>query len=143
MRSISDNLRKVVERQQPMLSARSDVDSAAPGQWSKKQILGHLVDSASNNHQRFVRALLQDELTWPGYDQPGSVHVQRYSAYSWGDLVELWASYNHFLAHVLASVPESKRGTICRIGDYAPMTLEELAIDYIRHMEHHLGQING
>ena len=143
MRSISDNLRHTVERHKLSLSARSEVDSAAPGHWSKKQILGHLVDSASNNHQRFVRALLEDELRWPGYDQPGSVRVQRYSDYPWSALVELWASYNHFLAHVIESFPDSKRGTTCRIGDNAPMTLEELALDYIRHMEHHLSQINN
>lgn len=142
MQSISDKLRNTVVHHKLLLSARSDPDSATPGHWSKKQILGHLVDSASNNHQRFVRAQLQDELTWPGYDQSGSVRVQQYSDYPWPALVELWASYNHFLAHVLESVPESKRYTICRIGDYAPMTLEELALDYIRHMEHHLSQIN-
>ena len=143
MRSISDDLNETVKRHVPLLSARSDVDSTVRGGWSKRQILGHLLDSASNNHQRFVRALLHDELTWPGYDQPGSVRVQRYSEYPWTALVELWASYNHFLAHVLDSVPESKRSTICKIGDNAPMTLEELARDYIRHMEHHLSQITA
>ncbi len=87
--------------------------------------------------------MLQDELIWPDYDQPGCVRVQRYQKAAWVDLVELWTSYNRFLAHVLAGIPESKLKTVCRIGKDAPMTLEELAIDYVRHMQHHLEQIRS
>ena len=114
---------------------------AIPGGWSRKQILGHLIDSASNNHQRFVRAMLQDELRWPGYDQSGCVRVQRYQDARWTDLLGMWSAYNRFLAHVLAGVPEGKRSTPCWIGEYPRMTLEELAADYLTHLEHHLDQI--
>jgi len=139
-------LKDVVERAGGELAGYSDRDAANPiqsGGWSRKQVLGHLIDSASNNHQRFVRAMLQDELIWPDYDQPGCVRVQRYQEAQWVDLVELWTSYNRFLAHVLAGIPESKFKTVCRIGKDAPMTLEELAIDYVRHMQHHLEQIRS
>src|ERR1700676_684523 len=111
--------------------------AAIQGGWSRKEILGHLIDSASNNHQRFVRAQLQDELRWPSYDQSGCVRVQRYQDARWIDLVGFWAAYNRFLAHVLAAVPEQKRGTPCWIGAYPVMTLEELAADYLTHLEHH------
>lgn len=115
--------------------------SAIEGGWSRKQILGHLIDSASNNHQRFVRAQLQDELRWPGYDQSGCVRVQRYQDARWSDLLVFWATYNRFLAHVLANVPDEKRHTQCWIGNNPVMTLEELAADYLTHLEHHLDQI--
>ena len=144
MQGVGEQLRRAVDRARRDLS-RLDEDSvkeaASPGNWSKKQILGHLIDSASNNHQRFVRAQLVDELIWPGYDQAGSVRAQNYQDFGWRDLVEFWANYNRFLAHVLDAAPPSKAGTICRIDDHAPMTLEELAVDYIRHLEHHLAQL--
>ncbi len=146
MDQLSHCLKDVVERASRELTGYSDSAAAKPIQsegWSRKQVLGHLIDSASNNHQRFVRALLQDELTWPGYDQGGCVRAQRYQEARWEDLVDLWTSYNRFLAHVLAGVPESKLATVCHIGDSAPVTLEELAIDYLRHMEHHLEQIRS
>jgi hypothetical protein len=123
------------------LSDEQASKTAIAGGWSRKQILGHLIDSASNNHQRFVRALLQDEVRLPTYDQEGCVRVQRYQELHWGQLVGLWAGYNRFLAHILAGVPESKRRTPCFIGGNPVMTLEELAADYLRHMQHHLEQI--
>jgi len=137
-------LRRAVDRVRPALDQLSEEAASrtvAPGGWSRKEILGHLIDSASNNHQRFVRAQLERELTWPGYDQPGCVRVQKYQEYSWPHLAQFWSAYNLFLAHVLDSVPAPDASVLCRIGDDAPMTLEELARDYIRHMEHHLEQI--
>lgn len=118
-------------------------EPAIAGGWSRKQILGHLIDSASNNHQRFVRALLQDEMRLPSYDQEGCVRAQRYQELQWGQLVALWSGYNRFLAHILAGVPEGKRRTPCFVGENPVMTLEELAADYIRHMRHHLEQIKA
>jgi DinB family protein len=141
MRSVSEKLTRTIEHHASLLQALTDDGAAEPGRWSKREVLGHLVDSASNNHQRFVRALLQDELIWPGYDQEGSVRVQRYGQYPWKALIEFWAGYNRLLAHIIGSIPDAKRSTICRIGDNPPMTLEELAIDYIRHLEHHLQQL--
>ena len=65
-----------------------------PGKWSPKQIVGHLIDSAVNNHARFVRAQLQDDLVFPGYDQDGWVRVQRYDERSWPALVDVWRTVN-------------------------------------------------
>jgi hypothetical protein len=146
MLEVSNQLKHVVAKSKQDFADFSDENAALPaiaGGWSRKQLLGHLIDSASNNHQRFVRALLQDELRFPGYDQSGSVDAERYQELPWNELTSLWANYNLFLAHILAGVPESKLSTPCFIGENPPMTLEELAVDYVRHMQHHLDQIKS
>jgi hypothetical protein len=116
------------------------VQPISTGGWSRKQLLGHLIDSASNNHQRFVRASLQDALNFPGYDQNGNVRAQHFQSAAWEHLVDLFTSYNRFLAHVIAHLPEKKLQTPCRIGADNPVTLEYLATDYVAHLSHHLGQ---
>ena len=124
----------------------------APGKWSPREIVGHLVDSASNNHQRFVRAAVQDTLVFQGYAQDEWVTAQEYQQSSWPDLVTLWASYNRHIAHVMASFPESVRMrahvthnlheiTFQRPAPAEPATLEYLMRDYVRHLQHHLRQI--
>jgi len=146
MKELSRKLRSVIDAAEPKLRKTNAADTTKPvlaGGWSRKQVIGHLIDSASNNHQRFVRALLQDELRWPNYEQEGCVRVERFQQARWSDLVQLWASYNRFLAHILAGVPDEKRGTLCFIADNPALTLEELAADYLVHMEHHLEQLRA
>ena len=146
MTELSDRLTTLVWKTKQIFDTYSDEETAKAtiaGGWSRKQIIGHLIDSASNNHQRFVRALLQDEIHLPTYDQEGNVRVQRYQEMQWGQLIGLWESYNRFLAHVLVGVPKAKLSTPCFIGDNPVMTLEELAEDYVRHMQHHLEQIKS
>jgi hypothetical protein len=120
----------------PALSSRP-----APGKWCPKEILGHLVDSAANNHQRFVRAALAGELSFPGYIQDGWVSVQRWAEEDWGVIVDLWTALNRHLAHVLDGLPEAARSAQCRIGDRPAVTLTALAEDYLRHLEHHLATL--
>jgi hypothetical protein len=140
------SLQDVVNEITPVLRGFTDDEVNRPciaGGWSRKQILGHLIDSASNNHQRFVRALLAPELDAPAYDQQGNVRVERFADADWTMLVDLWTSYNRVLAHILRGVPDNKLATPCRIGGAQAITLEELAIDYVRHLEHHLSQIRA
>ena len=102
--AIATDLRETVDRAQTLLAELSDAQTnqgSQPGKWTKKEILGHLLDSASNNHQRFVRAALQGDLVFPGYDQEGLVALQRFGDLQWRFLVEFWAGYNRFLAHVI------------------------------------------
>jgi hypothetical protein len=146
MKELSEKLLAVVEAAEPRLRAVSEEESVHPilaGGWSRKQVIGHLIDSASNNHQRFVRAALQTSLDFPGYDQSGSVRVQEIQDADWQLLVALWAAYNRYLAYVIARLPASKLKTVCHIGSDEPVTLEFLATDYLTHLRHHLNQLGA
>ena len=104
-------------------------------------ILGHLIDSAANNHQRFVRAQLAGSYAGPGYEQEAWVRVQQYTARPWRELVDLWAALNRHLAYAMDAVPASKISTPCIVGDDEAVTLEWLMRDYLRHLRHHLDQL--
>jgi hypothetical protein len=111
------------------------------GKWSRKEELGHLIDSASNNHLRFVRATLEPEYQGPSYDQNGSVSLHGYGELSWSELLEFWRRYNVLLAELITRIPESRLQTRCRVGDSATVTLQFLIEDYVAHMQHHLDHI--
>jgi hypothetical protein len=113
------------------------------GKWGKKEILGHLIDSAANNHQRFVRAQLVGAFVGPGYDQEAWVPLHRYRDRPWLELVDLWVALNRHLAVVIEGVPAEKRETPCTIGDHEPLSLEWWMRDYLRHLRHHLAQLTA
>ena len=113
----------------------------ATGRWSKKEILGHLVDSAVNNHQRFVRLQLQERLNLPGYEQDGWVRVQRYPDLPWTDIIDLWRIYNRHLARIIRHVDRNSLKHVWRSPDGNDLDLEFIMRDYIVHMRHHLDQI--
>jgi hypothetical protein len=146
MKELSEKLLSLVEATEPRLrkiSDRGSIQPILPSGWSRKQVIAHLIDSASNNHQRFVRAALQTSLDFPGYDQSGSVRVQAVQGADWKLLVSLWAAYNRYLSHVIAQLPASKLKTACRIGSSDAVTLEFLVTDYVKHLVHHLGQLDA
>jgi hypothetical protein len=113
------------------------------GKWVTKEVLGHLIDSAINNHQRFVRAQLGNAFSGPGYDQEAWVQLQGYRERPWLELVELWVALNGHVAAVIERVPAEKLQTPCTIGDHEPASLEWWMRDYVRHLRHHLAQIAG
>jgi hypothetical protein len=124
----------------------------APTAWSIREIIGHLVDSAANNHQRFVRAEQQTDLVFSGYDQEHWVRAQAYDAAPWAELVTLWAAYNQHLARIMATVPprvrerRHERHNLHQVGwrPFAadtPATLDDLMHDYVLHLDHHLAQV--
>jgi len=136
-------LASVVAHALPHLSAISDEAAStkpAPNKWSKKEILGHLVDSAANNHQRFVRLQLQPEISLPGYDQDNWVRLNRYQHEAWSEIIALWSAYNRHLVSVIESLDESALGHVWHAPD-GDVTLEFIASDYVRHLKHHLKQI--
>ena len=122
----------------------SESDAAhkpAPDKWSKKETLGHLVDSAANNLQRFVRMQLQDHLDLPGYDQDGWVRVQGYQQIAWKEIVDAWSMYNRHLARLMYNVNPGALKHTWKTPDGETVDLEFVMRDYIVHMKHHLDQI--
>ena len=143
---IAAELSEIVQSSEPLLRQFRNVEATfqqAPGKWSKKEILAHLIDSASNNHQRFVRAASQGSLEFPPYDQDKMIVMQHPNLASWELLIELWSAYNRYLAYVLGQIPTSCAEVQCRIGSNKPVTLLWLAGDYVEHLKHHLNQIVG
>lgn len=133
-----------VEAATPRLLARDPGDVArrpSPSRWSPIEIVGHLVDSAANNHQRFVRAREGVANDFPGYDQDAWVERQRYVTAEWRGLVTLWSRYNLHLAHVVAGLPHGVLASTCRVGGGGPVTVAWLVTDYLDHLRHHLRQL--
>ena len=150
-RELIDVVEATVPRLQAIDAARATF-RPAPGKWSPQEILGHLIDSASNNHQRFVRAQFQDDLVFTGYAQDEWVAAQQYQQARWADLIVLWASFNRHLAHVMQVTPEATRTrphtrhsldrhAFRAVAPGAPATLDYFMQDYVEHLKHHLRQI--
>jgi hypothetical protein len=113
----------------------------APGKWSNKEILGHLIDSAANNHQRFVRLELGASIDLPGYDGDEWVRLQRYQARPWLEIIDLWVNYNTQLASVIHHVDSSSLRHVWNMPDGKNADLEFIMRDYVVHLRHHLEQI--
>jgi hypothetical protein len=142
--SIAHELQQLAEAATAALRRINDSEAAlatGPGKWSRKQIVGHLIDSATNNHHRFVRAQEGAELVFPKYEQEHWVAVQGYDETPWEELIALWGSYNRHLARVIARIPSEKLAVVCRIGPYEPVTLGFLVEDYLVHLKKHLTQL--
>jgi hypothetical protein len=127
-------------------SLPNEIIEARPnsGEWSVKEIIGHLVDSASNNHQRFVRLQVADGLVLPDYSQDNYawVSIQSYQEAPWVDLIDLWRFFNLHLSHVIRTVDEKCIDHIWVVDEDTYITLGELMTDYLRHLNDHLQQIN-
>lgn len=149
--------RSDLDTAEPALRRMTDSEASiprAPGKWSHKQVIGHLIDSASVNHERFIRARQLEDLVFPGYDQDAWVHAQRYADAAWTDLIDLWVRYNRHLARVFEATPLDERSRRRAHHNYdeiafrsltpdVPSTLDYLMKDYVVHLEHHLTQILG
>lgn len=155
MTTAHSELLRAVTAAKPRLAIIGDADAArprAPGKWSRKEIIGHLIDSASVNHERFVRAQLTDDLVCPTYDQEAWVRVQRYADAPWRELVSLWSLLNLQIARVMEAVPvevrmrERARHNLHQVAFHTippdqPATLDYFMRDYVVHLGHHLAQI--
>jgi hypothetical protein len=144
---LADKLRRTLAAELPHLLAIPDGPAtAAPnrpagGGWSQREELGHLIDSAVNNHARIVRASLEPEYVGPDYDQTGWVAAHRYREIAWRELIDVWHAHNRILVPLVAAIPDAKLATRCTVGDDPPVTLGLLIDDYVLHMRHHLDQI--
>ena len=144
MKDIAQQIRSILATVEPQLS-RMDPEEAGlktdPDKWSKREILGHLIDSAANNHQRFVRAAYRAAMEFPPYDPNEWVRVQRYNETPWPLLVALWSAYNHHLCRVIECIPAEAESFPCNIGKEEPVPLQFVIEDYLRHLRHHLNKI--
>jgi hypothetical protein len=141
-----ERLRFAVRTLPGILAAFSETESeqrSAPKRWTKKEVIGHLIDSASNNHQRFVRGQIASGQVFPGYEQEQWVRVQHYQTARWSDLIDLWHSYNRHLLHLFERMPDEGRRATCRVGAGNEVTLAELFVAYVDHLEHHLRKMLG
>jgi hypothetical protein len=140
----ASRLDEVLERVLPSLHAIDETRSQwryGEGKWSKRELLGHLIDSAANNHQRFVRLQLQDEIRLPGYEADAWVNTQCYHERSWGQLLALWEAYNRHLVHVLTTIAPQHTTRRWHLPDESSHLLRWIMDDYVDHLLHHLGQI--
>lgn len=108
--------------------------------WSKKEMLGHLIDSATNNHHRFVRAQFEDKPLIT-YNADDWVAASSYQAMPTRHLMYFWQMYNLHILEVIRRLPEEILERECYTGDEMPHTLGWIFDDYVVHLEHHLGEM--
>jgi hypothetical protein len=113
------------------------------GGWTRKQIVGHLLDSAANNRQRFVRATLDRTYSGPGYAQDAWVDLNGYKDLGWETLLNWWRVEHEMLKELVARIPEDRLSVTCVVGENQPVTLRFLIEDYVAHQKHHLKQIQA
>ncbi len=135
----------VLQSYEEMIAISEEAAASKPGenQWSVKELLGHLLDSASNNHQRFVRLQIFDEIEFPFYQQDDFVRVNHYQNQRWGTLLDFWKQYNLHLVHLVETLDESKLENVWITPSQERLTLGHIVEDYLRHLKHHLEQIKN
>ena len=111
------------------------------GGWTRKQIIGHLLDSAANNRQRFVRASTEGTYEGPQYAQEAWVAAHGYADQPWSTLLSWWESEHEILIAVVDRIPEERLTAQCIVGGDAPVTLRFLIEDYVTHQRWHLKQL--
>ena len=157
MEDLSSQLIAVVnDAQDKLLDLSEEAVSLKPNpdKWSKKEILGHLIDSAANNHVRFMIGQSKNDLIFNGYAQDQWVEYQDYQHANWKDLVDLFIAYNKHMSRVIAHIPKGvlRREltehnlhllAFKRVPQGEPTSLAYFIQDYIDHIVHHLKQIFG
>ena len=143
-RELSLLLQQTIDRELPALRAvheeRAQVPRG-PGKWCPKEELGHLIDSASNNHLRFVGGTIASEFRGAGYAQDDWVRLHGYATQPWEQIVSLWFQYNKLLATLVDNIPDERLSTLCYLGSDPPVTLGFVIEDYVLHMQHHIDQL--
>lgn len=112
----------------------------SPEKWSKKEILGHLIDSATNNHQRFIRLQFENRPAI-SYDQDSWVSYNHYNELPAKHLIRFWTIYNKHLIEVLKRIPAENLERECKMKNGKYVTLDFLVNDYVTHLDHHIKQI--
>ncbi len=106
--------------------------------WSLREIIGHLIDSASNNHQRFVRLQFSDLLDFPAYDGEEWIRVEKFNKIEWPLLASLWYSYNCLLINIIDGIESNKMNNVWVKNEDEAIPLKELIHKYFVHLELHI-----
>lgn len=144
MQETAEKLRETVTEALPLLKNFSDEEASIkplPKKWSKKEILGHLIDSACNNQQKFVRTMAEKQIDFVGYQQNHWVDSQSYNSANWDNLIDFWRLFNLHLAHIIENVKPELLANEITIENAGTFTLEFIMKDYVEHLKHHLNQI--
>ncbi|WP_185816789.1 DinB family protein [Hymenobacter metallilatus] len=135
-------LLSLLNEELPTLTPEELTIPPAPGRWSRQEILGHLIDSAANNHRRFVLALTQPApLLIVAYNQDDWVRCADYQHTPATDLLALWTTYNRQLIRLISRIPAEAYQLPCEFENGYSVTLGWLIDDYAVHLEHHVQQI--
>jgi len=124
----------------------SEAEASTPyraGGWLRKQVLGHLLDSAANNHVRIAHAAIAGQFEGPGYDQDEWVRMHNYAEMAWPLLLSQWQDRNRLLARFVEQIPENRLQSPWRIAAAAAVTLRFVITDYLSHLDHHVAQITS
>jgi hypothetical protein len=134
-----ENLCQIIPELLAKIPLEAFENKPAPEKWSKKEILGHLIDSATNNHQRFVRTQFEAE-PFIRYDQNRWIDASGYSKMDREHLIAFWRIYNQHLVLLIRQIPKENLSKTCCTGEETH-TIEWLIVDYVTHLEHHLKQL--
>lgn len=144
MKQVADDLARDVsafyDKHRGLSDGITSINLAAYA-WSLKEIIGHLVDSAANNHQRFVHLQQTPELRFPEYFAEPWIAVQNFNGVEWETLFSLWRNYNLLLANIIRNIKEDCLKHVWVLEDKS-VTLEFLAIDYLRHLRDHMAHFD-
>jgi hypothetical protein len=141
---VAQQLKEIIDVARPGLlsiSERRSSEKPYPDKWSIKEVLGHLIDSVANNHQRIVRMQEVSSLGVFKYTQQHWVTSQHYLEEPWEHIVELWYRYNLHLVHIVSHIDPTSLDHVCDMGYSEPAPLRFVVQDYVRHVQHHLDQI--
>jgi hypothetical protein len=142
MKPTIDELRNIISTYTEKIEGMSASEFTAkpvPSKWSKQEVLGHLIDSAQNNLRRFICGQYETIPSKIVYDQDFWVAVNGYQQMKKEHVVALWKLINERIAAVLEKMPEKNYTKTSETSE--PHTLQWLAVDYVKHLKHHLNQI--
>lgn len=146
MKEVAEELNQIIDDFVLKINKIPDEEFSAkplPHKWSKKEVLGHLIDSALNNHRRFVCGQYEPTPPKIRYDQDFWAKANDYQNSKKEDVILLWKLINKKIGDTLSVMPEQNYSRTCNTGEETEQlhSIEWLAIDYVKHLKHHLNQI--
>ena len=144
---VTDSIRQIADKEYEFLKSLDEeiISTHFNAQnRSIRQILGHLIDSASNNHQRMVRLQYNENLNFPDYRQDNDrwISLQDYQHADWNNLIRLWKLYNLHIIQVIKTVNPAKLNNYWYDFEGAKVTLKEMIEGYVSHLNLHINEIH-